>query len=361
MGTKQSQPSKKATSKPKKQRLPSIWERHAWIWKVPLGILGGLTALIITTYLVSLFSPWPSAMFIRYEFDKGGAKTSEALQKYVPPDITQIKDQQYREGDKDAYLDVFYPNETTSPLPTVVWVHGGAWISGNKNNVDNYMQILAEQGYTVVSVNYSIAPEHKYPTPIYQVNDALGYLQQNADRLHIDKNRVVMGGDSAGSQIVAQIATIVTNPPYAKDMGIAPKLAANQLQALLLNCGAYDLNLPKYDGADGWFLRTVLWAYSGSKDFMNDPKLKHASVVNYANADFPPSFITAGNADPLEAQSKELASKLSGLGVQTSTLFYADDHQPQLQHEYQFNLDSQDGKNAFNRMTDFLAQQVKTD
>lgn len=361
MGTKQSKPLKKATGNSKNQRPLSIWERHTWIWKVPLGILGGLTALIILTYVVSLFSPWPSAMFIRYEFDKGGAKTSKALEKYVPPDIAQVKNLQYRNDDKDAYLDVFYPKETNRPLPTVVWVHGGAWISGNKDSVDNYAQIVAEEGYTVVSVNYSIAPEHKYPTPIYQVNDALGYLQQNAERLNIDKDRIVLAGDSAGSQIVAQLATIITSPSYAKEMGVSPKLSSESLRATLLNCGAYDLNLPKYDGADGWFLRTVLWAYSGTKDFLHDPKLKHASVVNYVTADFPPSFITAGNADPLEEQSKELARRLNALDVQTTTLFYSADHQPALQHEYQFNLDSQDGKHAFDVMTDFLAEHTHAD
>jgi acetyl esterase len=358
MGTTQNaKPTKKATKK-STPKPSNIWERHAWLWKVPVGTLGSLTALILVVYLISLVSPWPSAMLIRYEFNKGGVKTSEALKKYVPPDISQVQNQQYRENDKDARLDVFYPDDTKSALPTVVWVHGGAWISGDKDNIDNYAQILAEQGYTVVSVGYSIAPEHKYPLPVYQVNDALSYLQQHAERLHIDTSRIVLAGDSAGSQIAAQVATLTTNESYAQEMGITPSLDPKNLRALLLNCGAYDLNLPKYAGTDGWFLRTVLWAYSGKKDFLQDPNLKHASVVNYVTADFPPAFITAGNADPLEEQSKELAGKLQALGVTTSTLFYEANHQPQLQHEYQFNLDSTDGKNAFERMTDFLEQQT---
>ena len=103
----------------------------------------------------------------------------------------------------------------------------------------------------------------------------------------------------------------------------------------------------------------MLWAYSGKKDFLNDPTLKHASVVNYVTKDFPPSFITAGNTDPLLDQSQELAKKLSDLGVPTSTLFYPENHQPALSHEYQFNLDNADGKKALEQMVEFARTYTK--
>lgn len=297
-------------------------------------------------------------MLIRYAFNSEGVKVSNALEKHVPSGVTEVEDQQYRTNDKDAYLDVFYPEGTSQPLPAVVWVHGGGWVSGSKDQVDNYLKILASHGYTAVGVNYSIAPEHKYPTPLYQVNDALDYLQHNAERFNIDTDRIVMAGDSAGSQIVAQIANIITSPEYARDIGINPKLEASKLVGLLLNCGAYDLALPDYNGPFGGFLNTVLWAYSGTKDFLNDPNLKHASVVNYVTSNFPPAFITAGNDDPLEEQSTEFAKKLESLGVPVSTLFYPEDHEPKLGHEYQFNLDQQDSKNALDQMLKFLGERT---
>jgi acetyl esterase/lipase len=229
-------------------------------------------------------------------------------------------------------------------------------VSGDKDEVDNYMKILASHGFTVASVNYSIAPEKQYPTPIVQLNDALGYLQQNAKRLNVDTSRLMLGGDSAGSQIVAQMANIITSEAYSKEIGIDPKLSPGNLKGMLLNCGAYDLALPDYNGAFGKFLHTVLWAYSGDKDFLNDPKLKTASVINYLTPAFPPSFITAGNIDPLLAQSTELAKKLETLRVPTSTLFYPANHQPELNHEYQFNLDTSDGQQALKQIVDFAKQ-----
>lgn len=334
---------------------------HSRTWRVWHGICIALLVLIVLFAAVRIsfvVSPWPGSLLIRYAFTKGSTKTSQALEKYVPDGIAEIANQQYRPGDSDAQLNVFYPKNTTGTLPTIVWVHGGGWVSGNKDDMNNYLQILAIRGFTTVTVNYTIAPEKQYPTPIIQLNAALQYLQQQAPRLHIDPNRIMLAGDSAGSQIAAQTADIITSPTYAKTIGIQPTLAANHLKGVLLNCGAYDLALPDYNGPFGGFLRTVLWAYSGTKHFLNDPKLQTASVANYLTPNFPPAFITAGNVDPLLSQSTELAARLQSLHVPTSTLFYPADHQPALNHEYQFNLDSADGKQAFQQMVDFAKQQT---
>lgn len=331
----------------KKQKLLRI---AAWA-------AGSIAALLLIIYVVGQLTPWPSVLLIRNEFKKGGDRTSAALEKHVPAGIQSVRDQQYRAGDKDAYLDVFYPNgaaEQNKPKATVVWVHGGAWVAGNKNEVANYLKILAGRGFVTVGVNYSIAPEKHYPTPILQVNEALAYLKSNAERLNIDPNTIVLAGDSAGSQIVAQIATAVTSKAYAGELGIQPVITKEQLRGVVLNCGAYDLELAARDEKFGSFLKTVLWAYSGRKDFLTNSYLRPASVVNYVTRDFPSTFITAGNVDPLENQSRELAKRLTTLGVPTDTLFYPENHQPQLNHEYQFDLDTADGQQALQRIVSFI-------
>ncbi len=334
--------------------------RHAHLRKWLLWIAGSV--LLVTALLAFWFwaSPWPNSMIIRHAFTNGAHRTSAALQKYVPSGISSIRNQQYKAGDKDAYLDTFYPaTATAKTLPTIVWVHGGGWVSGNKNDVANYLQILAAHGYTTISVNYSIAPEKHYPVPIVQTNEALGYIRQNAARLHVDTNQIVLAGDSAGSQIAAQVATLTTSPSYAKLIGIQPALATPSLKGVVLNCGAYDLALADTKGPFSGFIKTVLWAYSGKKNFAHDKALASASVVNYVTKDFPPSFITAGNDDPLLVQSTEFAAKLTNVGASTDTLFYAADHQPKLPHEYQFNLDTSDGRQALTRILDFLSAHTK--
>ncbi|MCA9338836.1 alpha/beta hydrolase, partial [Candidatus Saccharibacteria bacterium] len=304
------------------------------------------------------------ALLTRYFFQQNAEKQSKALEKYVPADVSSIRNLQYKNGDNDAYLDVYYPSSvknTNKKLPTVVWIHGGGWISGNKENVANYLKILASKGYTTVGVNYTIAPEAHYPTPVIQTTEALKYLNKNAEQLHIDKNQFVLAGDSAGSQIAAQVATIITNPSYEKLVNIPSPLEASQLAGMLLNCGAYDIGIVSADGnSEGAkLLRTFLWSYSGKKDFMKDGVFKQASIINYVTPAFPPSFITAGNNDPLLPQSKAFAKKLISLGVPTTILFYPQNYSPPLPHEYQFNLDTSAGQKALNEMVIFLEKNTK--
>lgn len=365
MGTTKT-PNTSLKAKTNHNSTPSAPQTHWWLrhklyaWLV--GITGSILILAVIIYVAFQVSPWPQTLIIRYFFDKGGSKTSAAMAKYVPANISSQTNLQYREHDKDAKLDVFYPNSVThtnKALPTIVWVHGGAWVSGNKEAVDNYLKILAGHGYTAIGIDYTVAPNAKYPTPVLQTNDALRYVQKNAEQLHVDPSTIILAGDSAGSQIASQVATIITNSFYAHKLGISAPIKSSQLKAIVLNCGAYDLTLPNYNGEDGKFLKTVLWAYSGKKDFLADPVIKGASVVDYVNADFPPSFITAGNVDPLEKQSREFAGKLTQLGVPADTLFYPENHEPELPHEYQFDLDSKDGKAALNRVLEFLQQYAK--
>jgi acetyl esterase len=147
--------------------------------RVLLGALGVVIALGMLVYIAFQISPWPAALIIRRAFNKEAVSVSPALDKHVPAGITAQVNEHYDRANRDAYLDVFYPSEiaqSEQSLLTVVWVHGGGWVSGSKEQVAVYARILAGKGYTVVGVDYSIAPGETYPTPIRQVNTALSYL-----------------------------------------------------------------------------------------------------------------------------------------------------------------------------------------
>lgn len=316
-----------------------------------------LLALLILVFLAFKLSPWPSALLIRHAFEKGATQANESLAKYVPAGISELLNQPYDLNDKDAFLDVYYPSDvknTERALPVIVWIHGGGWVSGHKEDIANYCRILASKGYTTVSVDYSVAPEKKYPTPLKQMNVALAYLASNAKRLHIDSNHFVLAGDSGGAHIAAQTGAIICNSSYAQLFSISPGIAPSQLSGLLLYCGPYDVENVNLSGSYGWFNKSILWAYLGKKDFTQAPLYKTFSVINYVDGHFPPSFISAGNGDPLQIQSQTLARKLATLNVKVDTLFFATDYSPSLPHEYQFNLDTDAGKKALAQSVQFL-------
>ena len=277
--------------------------------------------LVVAIVLAFRLTPWPSVAVIQRAFSHGDQASEAALEKHVPGKIVTRRDLSYGKG-QDEIFDINYPDGTSRPLPTIVWVHGGGWVAGSKDGIANYLKILAGYGCTTVGVEYSTGFGVTYPKPVEQVNAALGYLLRNAAELNIDPDAIVLAGDSAGAQISAQLATITTDPSYAGQMGISPSLKPKRLAAILLLSGAYDIGQVDLEGDFGWFVRTVLWAYSGTRDFMNDERFRLVSVTNYVTNAFPPSFISSGSGDPLAPQAAALARKLEHLGVKVDSLFF---------------------------------------
>lgn len=328
-----------------------------WLWwsSVGVGLTGGLVALFMT-------SARPGALVLRYLIERapGATRTPGA----VSTTGASITDDAYRTGDPDALLDVYLPPHvaTADRRPTIVWVHGGAWISGTKAAAAPYFEMLAARGFTVIAVEYSQAPDTQYPTPIFQINEAIAYALRHADRFHVDTERIIVAGDSAGAQMASQIAALVTSPAYAAEVGIAPSLRPDQLRGTILFCGVYDAagvaQHPRVSNtALRVFTRSVLWAYTGSRE-RDSATLRQMSTIDHATSEFPSTFISGGNADPLtDAHSRPFAERLAELGVDVTARFYAPDRTPGLGHEYQFRIDSEDGKATLHAVLGF-AQRV---
>lgn len=337
---------------------PRVTSKKPWYRRksrtVPLGVLSaGLVGAIIW-----VSTPWPAAMVIRGLFELDAKRTVTEMEAFAPTaDSLQSQlDVPYGDDGTDTTFDLYSPAGTTEALPTVVWIHGGAWISGGKQNVDPYVQILAAEGFTTVALNYTVAPEATYPTALIQLNDALAHLTENAAEYNIDPTRIVLAGDSAGAQLASQLATMSTNSDYAELVGIDPSLDADQLAGMVLNCGIYDVSgIPNAAGLGGYGFRIALWAYQGDKNWADTRGGQEMSTIDSVTADFPQTWISGGNADPLTAnQSQPFAAKLQGFGVPVTTVFYPEDHEPALQHEYQFKLEGADAQSALASTIEFL-------
>lgn len=332
----------------RKVRRP--WRRT----RIAIACVVGVTAVVA---IVGSLTPWPSAMIIRAVFTKGGDETAAEMDKHVPDTaLTEQLDVAYADDGADTTMDVFAPASASGPLPTIVWIHGGAWISGAKENVDPYLRILAAEGYTTIGVNYTIGPEGVYPLAVHQLNDALAYIDAHAAELGVDPTQIVLAGDSAGAQLASQMATLITNPEYAAIMDISPSIEADQLAATVLNCGVYDLAaLAQLDGVAGWGLKSAMWAYSGTKTWAENATGATMSTVDWVTKDFPATYISGGNGDGLTwLQSIPMTHRLDELGVDVTTLFWPAPHQPELPHEYQFHLDMPDAQTALQKTIDFL-------
>lgn len=325
------------------------------IFKRLIIILIILSAVI---YLAFKVSPWPSVMLIRHAVNSGeDIKVNKSLEKYVPSSINSILNQQYDPSGKDVFLDVYFPNKdinNTNKFPVIMWIHGGGLISGSKDQIANYCKVLSSKGFTVIAIDYTVAPEGKYPTPLIQANTALKYIEANADRFKADTSFIVLAGDSGGAMIAAQVANTIYDQQYAQVTKVEPGLSKDQLKGLLLYCGIYDIGNLNMEGPFGSFLKTVIWSYFGKKDISNDRYANTASIYEYVTKQYPPCFISVGNGDPLLLHSLKLSKRLSDLGVEVDTLFFPDNTQPALPHEYQFLLDTDAGQKELARSLVFM-------
>lgn len=165
---------------------------------------------------------------------------------------------------------------------------------------------------------------------------------------------------AGGDRIRRALDALVTTPGYDAAVGVAPAITASQLRGLILACGPYDLGqmsrAPEPLARDS--VLAFGWVYSGTRRFLDDPLFATWSVANYVTPAFPPALITVGNADGLRPQSELLAGELRRHGVQAETVFFAEDHEPPMDHEYQFGLDTSEAALFLERMLIFLKERL---
>ena len=304
-------------------------------------------------------SPWLSAMTIRAAFTRSAHNTSLEMERHTPTGgVDAGLNVRYGGTLPSAMLDVFTPTGNAQPLATIVWIHGGAWLSGTKNDVRPYLRALASRGYTVIGVEYPLAPEYAYPLALHEINTALGYLTDESARLRIDPARLIIAGDSAGAQLASQLITAITDPAYATRIGLFPRVRPDQLVGAILHCGIYDLPaLSQLSGVTGWGLKTALWSYLDTRKWADTAEALAMSTINFVTPQFVPTFISGGNADGLTpTQSRAMASRLASLGVDVTELFWDDDHAAALPHEYQFHLDLKEAHIALDETAGWLSR-----
>ncbi|MBO3663815.1 alpha/beta hydrolase [Microbacterium stercoris] len=316
--------------------------------RIVLWIVGVVAVLAVAGVVFWNVSPWPGVWLLRSAPDPAGLSNAETAGKYVPADIHADLDLVYDDSSAEGRLDVFRPEDADESLPTVLWVHGGAFIAGQKEPLRNYLQVLASHGFTVVNIEYTHAPEATYPTPIRQVDRAIEYVVAHAEELGADPERLVLAGDSAGAHIAAQSAMAIAQPDYAEAAELSTSIRPDQLRGVVLFSGPYDPTTVDYDNDTfGFFMRTVMWSYSGTKSFLEDEKFRYTALPQHVDADYPPTLVSTGPADPLLKQNLEWVDALDGAGVDVTELFFDPATTPDtVGHEYQLALDTPQAKQA---------------
>ena len=164
-------------------------------------------------------------------------------------------------GDKPLQdLDIYYPkplakamqskkatadNAINDSYPMVVFVHGGSWESGSKDEYAFVGQSLAQAGYVTAVINYRKAPEHVYPDYVQDAAQAIAWSYKNAESLHADPKRLAVIGHSAGAfNAVAAVA----NEDFLAPYGVKP----NYISAVIGIAGPYSYDSRKFSSASAF-------------------------------------------------------------------------------------------------------------
>jgi acetyl esterase/lipase len=318
-----------------------------------LGIVAAAAAVS------KLVTPRPAIALIRRVFDRGTRSCVLEMEQYsTAGPVDERPGIRFGRAKDGTRYDLYRPVGEVRPRPTIVWIHGGAWVSGSRVDIGPYVRDLAFAGYTTVTLDYSVGPEAKYPTPLGQIDEALRHLLSNAHELGVDPGRIVLAGDSAGAQLASQIAAAVTNPGYAATLGLTPALLPDQLAGVILHCGIYDFDaVAEQTGVLAWGFHKALWAYTGTRDWTRSPLAAGLSTLPALTPDFPPTFISGGDADPLTAsQSVPFADRLDLLGVPTARHLWEGPRRPVLPHEYQFHAHLPEAREVFEALVSWLGK-----
>lgn len=217
----------------------------------------------------------------------------------------------------DIPIRIYKPVQSTNEkLPILVFYHGGGWVIGNLDTHDNVCRILTNQANCiVVSVDYRLAPEHKFPVAVDDAFAALQWVAQHAGEIGGDADKIAVGGDSAGGNL-ATVMTIIAKekrgPKLVYQLLIYPSTGVGHTKS-------YDEN------GEGYYLTKDLMAwfrkhYMNSPEDANDP---YFSPYLYDDVhDLPPAFVMTAEYDPLRDDGKAYADKLKSAGVDVQYIEY---------------------------------------
>ena len=213
-------------------------------------------------------------------------------------------------GGGELKLRVYTPVASGStPLPGIVYFHGGGWVIGDLDTHDALCRTLAnEVGARVVSVDYRRAPENKFPTAADDCYAATKWVEENAAHLTIDPNRISVAGDSAGGNLAAVVCLMAKqkgSPHIVHQLLIYP---VTQWKAETESMNAF---------AEGYFLekRTLHWFFDQYAPTC-DPKDWRLSPLAAADvAGLPRAYVVTAGFDPLKDEGKAYADKLNRAGV----------------------------------------------
>ena len=238
----------------------------------------------------------------------------------VPEPVARVENRLIPGPSGPLPVRIYWPEEApVAPLPALVYFHGGGWVICDLDSHDPTCRaITTGAGCVVVSVDYRLAPEHKFPAAAEDAYAATLWVAANAVELGVDAGRIAIGGDSAGGNLTASVALM------ARDRH-APSLVFQLMVYPVTDITALDT--PSYhENAEGYFLTMgkMDWYRRQYLTQLADATHPYASPLQAGDlSGLPPALVITAEFDPLRDEGELYASRLSDAGVPATATRYA--------------------------------------
>jgi len=241
---------------------------------------------------------------------------AEARERAMPPELAgpeqpvhQVENRKVP-GDGGLIPVRVYRPSPASPLPALMYFHGGGFVLGGLDMVDRTCRALANaSGCVVISVDYRLAPEHPFPAAADDAFAATQFVAEHASDFGVDPSLLAVGGDSAGGNLATVVAL------RARDAG-GPPLAFQLLVYPLVDFTDHDSGSMREYG-EGHFLTSPIMDYFADHYLPPgvDRRQPWVSPLKATLAGLPPAAVLTAECDPLRDQGEAYASRLRDAGV----------------------------------------------
>ena len=227
------------------------------------------------------------------------------------PEVAKVIDRTVPGPETPIPVRIYTP-EAAGPFPVLVWFHGGGWVVGDLDSADaTARHLTVGANCVVVSVDYRLAPETKFPGQAQDCLSATTWVAENAASLNIDPNKIAVGGDSAGGNLAAIVSLM------ARDQG-GPALA---FQLLVYPVTDRDFSTKSYvDNAEGFQLTRdgMIWYWTHYLQDDSDATNPYAVPMHSQDLTrLPPALVITAQYDPLRDEGEAYARRLEAAGVPT--------------------------------------------
>ncbi|MCB0837625.1 MAG: alpha/beta hydrolase [Bacteroidetes bacterium] len=232
----------------------------------------------------------------------------------VPESLSFYEDIVYKQTpEKELKLDIYHQNSLQEPQPLLVFIHGGSWKSGNKDDYRRYLVDFAEKGYVTASLSYRFAQDAPFPAAFDDVVCGLSWLRQHAEEYMIDADHIAVVGGSAGGHLTMMLAYHSYDSTYHRPDGC--EYGSDQrIQAIVNFYGPTDLTT-EYARNHPSVFKFIGQEYSED----NHSLFAAASPLEFVSEDDPPTLTFHGTLDDLVpvSQADRLHEALKESGVQS--------------------------------------------